>query len=296
MKASLPIHHILYKTINCVNNNIYIGVHSTSNLNDGYLGSGKIIQLAISKYGKNNFKREIIQEFETREAALAAEAVIVDGEFIRRFDTYNCNLGGGHNWYGMASTKDKDGNIIYVTKDDPRYVNGELVHINTNRASVMDNMGNRFKVNIDDPRLKTGELVGVTAGRTNYKDSNGNTVCTSKYDPRVASGELTHFATNRVSAKDKGGNTLSIMKDDARLKTGELVGVMKDFKHKIVTCPWCGKIGSCAGLKSTHFNYCHKNPNRKLRKEWKTLTCPHCEKRGKPSPMKRWHFDNCKMK
>jgi group I intron endonuclease len=50
---------IIYKTTNLINGKIYIGQHCTS-ANDGYLGSGKIINLAIKKYGKRNFMRETI--------------------------------------------------------------------------------------------------------------------------------------------------------------------------------------------------------------------------------------------
>lgn len=49
----------IYKTSNLVNGKIYVGEHYTS-ADDGYLGSGKIIKLAIKKYGKKCFIREII--------------------------------------------------------------------------------------------------------------------------------------------------------------------------------------------------------------------------------------------
>jgi len=54
------IYHLVYLTTNLINNKIYIGVHSTYNLDDGYLGSGIGIKNAIKKYGKQNFKRQII--------------------------------------------------------------------------------------------------------------------------------------------------------------------------------------------------------------------------------------------
>jgi len=50
--------YYLYKITNLINNKIYIGVHYSNNIeNDNYLESGRYIQQAIKKYGKNNFKR-----------------------------------------------------------------------------------------------------------------------------------------------------------------------------------------------------------------------------------------------
>lgn len=51
---------IIYKTTNMINNKIYIGKDSKNNKN--YYGSGKILKLAIKKYGKENFKKEILEE------------------------------------------------------------------------------------------------------------------------------------------------------------------------------------------------------------------------------------------
>lgn len=39
-------YHIIYKTTDLINNKIYVGMHSTDNLNDGYLGSGWIQECA----------------------------------------------------------------------------------------------------------------------------------------------------------------------------------------------------------------------------------------------------------
>lgn len=54
-------YYIVYKTTNLVNQKIYIGQHSTENLNDGYLGSGVLLQKAIKKYGRQNFIRETLE-------------------------------------------------------------------------------------------------------------------------------------------------------------------------------------------------------------------------------------------
>jgi len=51
---------VVYKTTNLLNNKSYIGKDMHNNAN--YLGSGKALINAIKKYGKDNFKKEIIEE------------------------------------------------------------------------------------------------------------------------------------------------------------------------------------------------------------------------------------------
>jgi group I intron endonuclease len=56
--------YIIYKTTNLVNGKIYVGQHliqPETSANDNYLGSGCLIQRSIKKYGKENFKREILE-------------------------------------------------------------------------------------------------------------------------------------------------------------------------------------------------------------------------------------------
>lgn len=86
--------HIIYKTTNLLNGKIYVGLHSTDNLNDGYMGSGWVLKYAIKKYGRKNFKREILLVLSNREEAREVEALLVDKEFISRPNTYNLQEGG----------------------------------------------------------------------------------------------------------------------------------------------------------------------------------------------------------
>lgn len=90
----MKYYYFLYKTINLINGKIYIGVHSTKNLNDGYLGSGKYLNIALNKYGKENFKLEILEYFNSKKEMYLKETEIVNEEFVKREDTYNIKLGG----------------------------------------------------------------------------------------------------------------------------------------------------------------------------------------------------------
>lgn len=103
------MHHIVYLTRNMINNNFYVGKHSTYNLDDGYLGSGLKLQSAIRKYGKDNFKRTTLCTCLTAEDAHNMERIIVNESFVSRKDTYNIALGGhgGNTFFGMSTTQQK---------------------------------------------------------------------------------------------------------------------------------------------------------------------------------------------
>lgn len=93
------MHHYVYQIENVINGKIYVGKHSTENMDDGYMGSGKLLTRAIAKYGIENFRKTVIREFETPEAALLFESQIIDEDFVNRDDTYNLNLGGNGSWH-----------------------------------------------------------------------------------------------------------------------------------------------------------------------------------------------------
>ena len=73
---------------------IYIGSHQTDNLNDGYIGSGKHLKRAIQKYGKENFKFEILYFLPSKEEMFEVERNIVNEDFVKDPLTYNLKIGG----------------------------------------------------------------------------------------------------------------------------------------------------------------------------------------------------------
>ena len=100
--------YLIYKTTNQINGKIYVGKHKCNHLRCSYLGSGKHLRNAITKYGKENFTREILRVCQTEQEMNEFEREIVTEEFYSRDDTYNACLGG------------QDGNINGVLIQDQR--------------------------------------------------------------------------------------------------------------------------------------------------------------------------------
>lgn len=86
--------YTIYQITNKINSKIYIGKHQTKDLNDEYMGSGKIICRAQQKYGIENFTKEILYVFDTELEMNLKEAEIVTEDFCLRKDTYNLCVGG----------------------------------------------------------------------------------------------------------------------------------------------------------------------------------------------------------
>jgi group I intron endonuclease len=84
---------IIYKITNTINNKIYVGQKkkfSTLNelLDSEYYGSGKLIKRAINKYGKENFKREILSVCRNQ-----PELDELEVYWIKKLESYKRNIG-----------------------------------------------------------------------------------------------------------------------------------------------------------------------------------------------------------
>lgn len=89
------MYYYVYKVTNLINGKFYIGKRGNKNpATDGYMGSGKLILSAIKKYGKQNFKKEIIKIFNTNKEAAELEKALVTKELIESNNSYNMHEGG----------------------------------------------------------------------------------------------------------------------------------------------------------------------------------------------------------
>jgi hypothetical protein len=267
--------YIVYKITNKINDNIYIGVHVTENINDKYMGSGSNIKKSIKEFGKENFEKIILYNFDTKEEMLDKERELVNEEFIKRNDTYNICLGGGqHLSINLINVKDKNNNNFTVHKTDPRYLTGELVGSVHGSFVAKDKNNKIFRVDIDDSRYLSGELVGLTKGKFVAKDKNNNIFQVLMNDPRYLSGELVGLTKGMVNVKDKNNNIFLVSITDPRYLSGELLSIWDGKKHKYETRKKMSiiKKGKYKGEKNSQYNTCwiyneKLKQNKKIKKE-----------------------------
>ena len=115
MGSVLPIigqnnkYNILYKTICVGNNKVYVGVHSSTKIQDKYLGCGvssydravsedslrcSYFTRAFKRYGSTSFSRTNLLYFSTPQECFLAESIVVDRDFVDCSMTMNISLGG----------------------------------------------------------------------------------------------------------------------------------------------------------------------------------------------------------
>lgn len=111
-----PIYTV-YKITNTINDKIYIGVHTTLNPNDNYMGSGTLIKKAIAKYGIVNFTKSILFEYDNSNDAYLKESQIVNNSFVKRIDTYNLTNGGlGGRTFSKSHKKNLSNSLIGIKR------------------------------------------------------------------------------------------------------------------------------------------------------------------------------------
>lgn len=90
----------IYKITNEINNKVYIGQHRYTDENDPmhrYWGSGKYIKMAISKYGKENFTKEVLyKRIALQDTAndLEIRTIAKCRESLGKHNVYNVTIGG----------------------------------------------------------------------------------------------------------------------------------------------------------------------------------------------------------
>ena len=109
----------IYITTNLVNNKKYVGRHKSTKFDDKYFGSGRHLKNALNKYGKENFRCELLESCETLDELIEREMF-----YIKEFDAVNSS-----NWYNSSYGGKQEGWIKgdenIAKREDIRKINSE---------------------------------------------------------------------------------------------------------------------------------------------------------------------------
>ena len=100
--------YTVYQITNIVNGKKYIGVHKTIDLDDKYMGSGKLIRRAIDKHGLQSFTKEYLAIFDNDTDMFNMESVLVNQEVVESTEYYNIKMGGSGGFDHINGTSEYD--------------------------------------------------------------------------------------------------------------------------------------------------------------------------------------------
>lgn len=225
---------VIYKTTNLLNGKFYIGQDSKNK--KSYFGSGKLLNCAIKKYGKENFKKEILEECFTKEDLDKKEIYWIDLlNSTNKEIGYNIHEGGtgGDNYKGksaeeMEIIKSKISKGVKLSYSTGKR---DITGFATETAKKISKLGiakhkldnyESFKIKQNETKLKNGTHPGLT------ENKNSNRERTQKY---YSNQENRNKQSLLMKGKIKG-----IKKIDFYIKKyGKLEGELKynDFILKL---------------------------------------------------------------
>ncbi len=212
-------YYTLYQITNKLNGMIYIGSHKTTNINDGYYGSGKNIKKMIKELGKDSFEKKILTYYDTNEEMLIAEKIMVNREFIERNDTYNLIIGGGCNSADTVLVKNDQGKHFRVHKNDPDYLSGKLITPNKGKMMFKDSNGKYYRLDKNDPIIISENLIPAGKGKTLVFNETNNKIWVSVDNPKFIDGTYKHI-TKGIARKKESNIRLSETRKKNNLAKG----------------------------------------------------------------------------
>lgn len=173
-RADRRKYHIIYKTTCLITKKFYVGMHSTDNLEDGYIGSGKHLWKSVNKYGKENHITEILEMLPNRSELINREKQIVNEDFIKDKMCMNLMVGGDGGF--ISDEQQKNRSSIGGKKAIPF-----LKELRNNPEWVKNNSTNiskGIKQAINDGRFTPPSFAGKTHSNETiqkFKDSRKGT-------------------------------------------------------------------------------------------------------------------------
>lgn len=131
--------HFIYKTTNLINGKIYVGQRKIYSGYVNYLGSGTAINNAINKYGKENFKRDVL------EYCIFEDVDRKEISWIDKLDARNKQIGYNIALGGLCGSEDMKLSQEHIQK---------LIEANTGRTHTPEELEKMRQANIGRKHTK----------------------------------------------------------------------------------------------------------------------------------------------
>ena len=220
--------HIIYKTIHA-NGKYYIGRHSTNNLDDGYLGSGKWVQ---SIKDKTSLSRLVLIECNTYEELVNEERRILK-EVID--DPLNMN-------YSNASIGFSTGNLNPAV--------GRVGSWNKGKTCPSISKGRKAG---KKPNITTEKRSEITKSLWESGVYDNRPVPTEEHKQKISVTMTGRQQSEYQKQRVKEVHTGKIYGKETREKIRHAAILRESI---IVTCPHCNKVGNGPAMKRWHFTNC----------------------------------------
>lgn len=260
-RAQRRMYHIIYKTTCIVTGKWYIGLHSTDNLDDGYMGSGIQVWRSIKKYGKQNHRVQILEHCADRASLIKREAEIVTEDLLAQEACMNLMIGGNANPEEVKingeTTKQKisakSKSMWAKRKADPAAMAEHIKKIATPEI-----VAKRAAANTGKKRTTT-QIDNLKEGQARFYSS---------ADPAALKERAARAATTRQErGTNKGGRPKGIpMSQAEKLKLGDRMRGNSPLSRRSV-CHGCGKETTLVALNRYHTNCSPHEATRPARRD-----------------------------
>ena len=149
----------IYLTTNLINNKKYIGKRASRVFDRSYYGSGKILKKALNKYGKENFKVEILEWCLTLEDLNLAEK-----KWIK-----NCNAQESLEYYNISSGGDWGDISKGMTPEEKAAWGKKISEANTGKKRTQEQRKRISEALSGKPRHLSKEAIEKRKGKGNHR-------------------------------------------------------------------------------------------------------------------------------
>lgn len=242
----MPVFYFVYETTNLINGKRYIGKHTTSVLDDNYIGSGILLRKSIAKYGRQNFERRILCWCTNDEELNQKEAEYITEEVIQSDEYYNIANGG-------------QGGCIILDRTNPRYdeIRDAIKNAQLNRSTEISEIvtqlhrdrlvGMYGRKQSDKQKLAVSKALKGRKHDTDWIEKQRKSLLNTTHKPSYVNPrkgvEVSEDTRRKISENHHdvtGDNNPMYGKnhsDETKRKISE-----KAKQRKKVECPQCGRV------------------------------------------------------